>query len=156
MTNVSAERERVRRILVVANETVGGRPLLDAIDSRVSGVEAEVLVICPALSGRLRKWFSDVDSALANASRRLEASLVELAKLDVLAIGQIGDSDPVQAIDDALRVFAADEIVISTHPANRSNWLERRVVERARERFRLPVTHVIVDLERESEPVNVP
>lgn len=140
---------RRHRILVVANETVSGRALLEAIGERGRGSEAEVLVVCPALSGRLRRWFSDVDDALANASQRLERSLAEIAQLGVAATGQIGDSDPVQAIDDALRVFPADEIVISTHPPRRSNWLERRVVERTREGFRVPVTHVIVDLERE-------
>ncbi len=63
------------------------------------------------------------------------------------ARGEIGDSDPVQAIDDALRTFGPDEIVISTHPEGRSNWLERGVVEHARERFDVPVTHVVVDLQ---------
>ena len=62
------------------------------------------------------------------------------------ARGEIGDGDPLQAIEDALRTFAPDELVISTHPEGRSNWLERGVVEAARERFDLPVTHVVVDL----------
>ena len=106
-------------------------------------------MVCPALTGRVRRWFSDVDSGVAAASQRLEASLAELAGLGVTARGEIGDGDPLQAIDDALRVFAADEIVISTHPRQRSNWLEKRVVERARARFAVPVTHVVVDLERE-------
>ena len=63
--------------------------------------------------------------------------------------GEIGDDDPLQAIDDALRTFAPDELIISTHPEGRSNWLERGVVEHARERFALPVTHVVVDLDAE-------
>jgi GABA permease len=54
------------------------------------------------------------------------------------------------AISDALRTFGADEILISTHPPGRSNWLEKGVIERARERFPVPITHVVVDLERES------
>jgi hypothetical protein len=142
-----------RRILVVANETVAGQALLEAIEDRLRGQVSEVLVVCPALTGRLRRWFSDVDHGVANASQRLEVSLAELAKLGVVAAGQIGDSDPLQAIDDALRVFPADEIVISTHPLGRSNWLERRVVDRAGQRFRLPVAHVIVDLVREGDAV---
>jgi hypothetical protein len=142
-----------RRILVVANETVAGQALLEAIEDRLRGQVSEVLVVCPALTGRLRRWFSDVDHGVANASQRLEVSLAELAKLGVFAAGQIGDSDPLQAIDDALRVFPADEIVISTHPLGRSNWLERRVVDRAGQRFRLPVAHVIVDLVREGDAV---
>ena len=63
------------------------------------------------------------------------------------ARGEVGDGDPLQAIEDALRTFGADEIVISTHPAGRSNWLERGVVGAARERFDVPVTHVVVDLD---------
>jgi hypothetical protein len=55
----------------------------------------------------------------------------------------------MQAIEDALRTFGADEIIISTHPPGRSNWLEKEVIERARERFDLPITHVVVDLEHE-------
>ena len=56
---------------------------------------------------------------------------------------------PLQAVEDALRTFGADEIIISTHPEGRSNWLERDVVTKARERFTVPITHVIVDLENE-------
>jgi GABA permease len=65
------------------------------------------------------------------------------------ATGDIGDGDPVQAMEDGLRVFGADEVIVSTHPPGRSHWLERDVVERARERFDVPITHVVVDLERE-------
>jgi hypothetical protein len=54
----------------------------------------------------------------------------------------------VQAVEDALRTFGADEIIVSTHPLGRSNWLEAKVVERVRERFDVPVTHVVVDLQR--------
>jgi GABA permease len=64
----------------------------------------------------------------------------------VEATGEVGDSDPLQAIEDALRTFAPDELIISTHPPDRSHWLERGVVDGARERFALPVTHVVVDL----------
>jgi GABA permease len=63
--------------------------------------------------------------------------------------GEIGDGDPVQAIEDALRTFRPDELIVSTHPPGRSLWLERAVIERARERFDLPLTHVVVDLDAE-------
>jgi hypothetical protein len=63
------------------------------------------------------------------------------------ATGEIGDGDPVQAIEDAVRTFQPDELIVSTHPAGRSHWLERGVVEKARELFELPVTHVVVDLD---------
>jgi GABA permease len=76
-------------------------------------------------------------------------SLAALADEGVEARGEVGDDDPMQAIEDALRTFGADEIIVSTHPPGRSNWLERGVITRARERFDLPITHVVVDLERE-------
>ena len=65
------------------------------------------------------------------------------------ARGEVGDSDPNVAIEDALRQFPADEIIISTHPPERSRWLEHGVVQRARDEIDLPVTHVVVDLEAE-------
>ncbi|HEX3255427.1 MAG TPA: universal stress protein [Gaiellaceae bacterium] len=137
------------RILVVANETVVGRALRDEVIGRARENDAEVLVVSPALNTRLRHWTSDEDTARAAAHERLEESLAALAADDVEARGRVGDDDPIQAIEDSLRVFGADEIVISTHPPGRSNWLERGVVERAGEKFDLPITHVVVDLERE-------
>ncbi|MGH3034496.1 MAG: hypothetical protein ACRDON_08050 [Gaiellaceae bacterium] len=108
-----------------------------------------MLVVSPALNSRLRRWFSDEDGARVKAQARLVSSLTTLADDGIVALGEIGDADPVQAIEDALCTFRADELIISTHPAGRSNWLERHVVRRAFECFRLPITHVIVDLEAE-------
>jgi hypothetical protein len=150
-TRRSAEGER--RILVIANETVGGVTLRRAIQKRVEGVREEILVVVPALNSPLRHWASDEDDARARAQERLEASLARLRDDAVNARGEVGDSDPVQAIEDALRTFGADEIIISTHPEGRSNWLERGVVSGARERFAVPITHVVVDLEAEREEI---
>jgi hypothetical protein len=137
-----------RRVLVVANETVEGDELLAAIRERLAGAPAEVFVVSPALNSRLRHWTSDEDGAREAAQARLERSLERLAAEGLDARGDIGDADPVQAVEDALRVFGAHEIVLSTHPEGRSHWLERGVVEAVRERFAIPVTHVVVDLER--------
>ena len=147
-------RDGRRRILVVANETVAGRALRgEVVDRARSG--AEVLVVCPALNSPLRHWASDEDHARAEAQARLDESLAALARESVEARGEVGDADPIQAIEDALRTFGADEIVISTHPPGRSNWLEKEVIGRARERFDMSITHVVVDLElerRETSP----
>ena len=105
-----------------------------------------MLVVVPALNTKLKHWVSDEDGARAAAAERLEASLEAMRASGLKAEGEVGDGDPLQAIEDALRTFAPDEIVISTHPAGRSHWLERGVVEGARERFDLPVVHVVVDL----------
>jgi hypothetical protein len=142
-----------RRILVVANETVAGHTLRSMILERSLDVREEVLVVTPALNSPLRHWVSDEDDARAAAQERLDASLAKLAEAGVVARGEVGDGDPLQAMEDALRTFGADEIIISTHPEGRSNWLERGVVEKARERFAVPITHVVVDLEREPEEV---
>jgi hypothetical protein len=147
------ERRRTedeRRILVVANETVAGAALRDEIQHAVEGGQANVLVVTPALNSKLRHWASDEDRARAAAEERLGCSIGELERLGIPARGEVGDADPLQAIEDALRTFGADVIVISTHPEGRSNWLERGVVTSARERFTVPITHVVVDLEAET------
>ena len=134
------------RILVVANETVGGAELLSEIRERSQGRAARVLVVCPALNSPLRHWVSDEDRARAAAQGRLDESLAAMRVAGLPATGEIGDGDPIQALEDAVRTFRPDELIISTHPVGRSHWLERGVVERARERFDLPLTHVVVDL----------
>ncbi len=138
------------RILVVANETVAGEALREAVREAATGGRASVLVVCPALNSKLRHWTSDEDQARAAAEERLGRSIAELEKLGIPARGEVGDADPVQAIEDALRTFGPDLIVISTHPPGRSNWLEHGVVTSARERFAVPITHVVVDLEAEA------
>jgi GABA permease len=140
----------VRRILVVANETVGGGELLELLGRKAEGVREEMLLVCPALNSRVRTWTSDEDGARAAAQARLEASLVRLSDAGVTARGEIGDGDPLQALEDALREFPADEIVVSTHPPGRSHWLEQGVVEQARLRFDVPVTHVVVDVDAQA------
>ena len=138
------------RVLVVANETVGGGALLEEIRNRSQGRDSEILVVTPALTAsRTAHWASDVDEAMEMARQRMELSLIAIGELGIEAKGEVGDSDPNVAIEDALRVFAADEVVISTHPPHRSRWLEQGVVERAREEIDLPITHVVVDLTAE-------
>jgi hypothetical protein len=139
------------RLLVVANETVGGRALLAEIGERCGDRRCEILVVTPALAAsRADLWASDIDEAIVLARQRMELSVIEIEqRLNLKATGEIGDSDPNVAIEDALRVFPADEIVISTHPPQTSRWLESGVVERAREEIDLPITHVVVDLAAE-------
>jgi hypothetical protein len=145
VSRVGSEDER--RILVVANETVVGDELLAILRRKAEGVREQVHVVCPALNSQVRHWVSDEDGARAAAQERLDESLAQLRRDGIQADGEVGDGDPLQAIEDALRTFGADEIVISTHPEGRSNWLERNVVGAARDRFDLPITHVVVDLD---------
>jgi len=146
-------RANERRILVVANETVGGERLRDEIHSRSEGYDEQVLVVTPALNSPLRHWASDEDNARVEAQKRLDASLERLRAGGIDAKGEVGDAEPLQAMEDALRLFGADEIIISTHPEGRSQWLERGVVSAARERFAVPITHVVVDLDADREDI---
>lgn len=139
-----------RRVLVVANETVGGDELVSAISTLALTQTTSFLVICPALNSRLKTWTSDEDLARAAAQERLDATLERLGSVGIEARGEIGDSDPLVAVEDAVRTFRPDEIVISTHPPGRSNWLERGVVDAVRVGFDVPVTHVVVDLKTEA------
>ncbi|MHB8642469.1 MAG: hypothetical protein ACYDA3_06255 [Gaiellaceae bacterium] len=142
-----------RRILVVANETVGGDELSNLIVDKAANTRANVLIVAPALVSPLQQLTSDVDPARAEAQARLDASLEKLRRRSISARGEIGDSDPLQAIEDALRTFGPDEIIISTHPQGRSHWLEQGVVGNAKLRFAVPITHVVVDLDADREEV---
>ncbi len=139
-----------RRVLVVANETVAGEELLSTISTLALSQRTSFLVVCPALNSRLKTWTSDEDPARAAAQKRLGDTLERLASVGIDARGEVGDGDPLVAIDDAVRTFSPGEIVISTHPPGRSNWLEHGVVDSVRARYDVPVTHVVVDLEAQA------
>jgi len=141
--------EDERRVLVVANETVGGDELMSVIGELAIAARTRFHVVCPALNSRLKTWTSDEDPARAAAQARLDSTLARLATVGVEARGGVGDVDPLVAVEDAVRLFRPDELVVSTHPEGRSNWLERGVVTALRERYDVPVTHVVVDLERD-------
>jgi hypothetical protein len=130
------------RVLVLANETLRGDRLRDEILQMADGVAEDVLVVCPALNSRVRTWTSDEDGARDAAQARLSSAVETLRGVGLHVRGEIGDGDPLQALEDALRSFSADAIIISTHPPGSSNWLEHGVVEAARARVDVPVTHV--------------
>lgn len=139
-----------RRILVVANQTAAGRELLEEIGNRCRGRKCEVMLVSPALVGsRAERWASDIDEGLDLARERMARSVTALRGVGVEVRAEVGDPDPNMAIEDALRVFPADEIVISTLPPAQSRWLEHEVVERTRREVDLPMTHVVVDLDAE-------
>jgi GABA permease len=137
-----------RRILVIANRTCPCPTLADELARRAAAAPTDVLVVAPALNSRLRHWVSDVDDAVARARRRLDLAIAALGQRGLTASGAIGDPDPLLAIEDALAEFPADEIVIATLPAGRSNWIERGLVEKARARFDIPIAHLVASYER--------
>lgn len=137
-----------RRILVIANQTAAGRELLEEIGNRCRGAKCEVMLVSPALVGsRAERWASDIDEGLDLARERMARSVTALRGIGVEVRAEVGDPDPNMAIEDALRSFPADEIIISTLPPRQSRWLEHEVVERTRREVALPMTHVVVDLD---------
>ena len=141
----------IERILVVANETASSAVLVQSLAGLVGSSDVEVLTVAPALSSRLAYWTSGDDAALRAAEHRLARSIELLTSAGIRAEGLVGDANPLQAITDALALFPADHIVIATHPENRSNWLARNIVTRAREQFVQPILHIVVDAERRRE-----
>jgi hypothetical protein len=140
------------RVLVVANETVGGRELREEIMRRAPRMP-EVRVVCPILPSRAHYIASDIDRELADARARLDRTLAWAGKHDIQATGDVSADPPLMAAADELRRFAADEVIVSTHPESRSRWLESGLVERLRDELDIPVHHVVVDLDRVREPV---
>jgi predicted deacetylase len=142
----------MKHVLVIANETVAGRSLLEALE-RLSGEdELLVTVICPVNQPR-EGYVVYEDTRRASAGRRLDRTLEALRSEGIKASGFVVDADPVAAVRDALNQLEPrpDEIVVSTHPRQRSGWLRRDVVERIRRAAEgLPVEHVVVDLEKEA------
>lgn len=142
------------RLLVIANETCASRAVVDAVRERVAQASgpAEVVVIAPALSSsRLSHWLtSDVSANRSDAADRLEHSLDALRAAGIDADGNLGDADPLQALDDAIRIHSPTEVLIATHTPARSKWLERKFVDKARRATNLPIEHIVVDLEQEA------
>jgi hypothetical protein len=132
------------RVLVISDGTSTSETFHAEVTGRAAGKPVEVLVVVPALGSRLSHWTGD-DHARHDAEANLDQTVSGLSAAGVAARGEVGSDDPIQATDDALREFAADEIVFATHPDDHANWKERGVVEIARGRYDLPVAHVAVD-----------
>ncbi len=142
----------MKHVLVIANETVAGQSLIEALERRSAEGELLVTVICPVNQPR-EGYVVYEDTRRASAGRRLDRTLEALRSEGIKATGYVVDADPVAAVRDALVQLEPrpDEIVVSTHPRQRSGWLRRDVVERIRRAAEgLPVEHVVVDLEKEA------
>ncbi len=139
------------RILVVANETLGGQALINAVTRRAEQAHeemrpVEVMVVCP--QNQPKHGYVVYDETVRSAAEnRLKTTIAQLRQAGIEATGEVMDPDPYNATMDALGIFTADEIIISTHPATRSGWMRRDLVERVTESFGLPVEHVVVDLD---------
>jgi hypothetical protein len=144
-----------RHILVVANETVAGKTLIDALRRHAEEGPIRVTVISPQNEPRAG-FVVYADSRRSSAERRLRRTLDLLHEAGIAARGAVVDPDPLQAIKDALYEYDPDEIIISTHPGElKSNWLRANLIERARKATDKPVEHVVVDLESPRERAHV-
>ena len=143
----------MRRILVVANETVAGQPLIDAVKRRAEGnQDVRVHVICPQNEPRHGYVIYD-EHVRGAAENRLRMTLALLHEAGIAADGAVVDPDPYSAVMDALGEEDYDEIVVSTHPETRSGWLRQGLVDRLHRATRRPVEHVVVDLDAERDDV---
>src|SRR5262245_61003532 len=143
----------MKHVLVIANETVVGRARIEALERRRQEGPLQVTVIAPVNQPR-EGYVVYEDTRRASAGRRLDRTLEALREDGIAASGHVVEADPVAALRDALAQLEPppDEIVVSTHPRQRSGWLRRNVVERiTRAAGGRPVEHVVVDLDAEKE-----
>ncbi len=132
-----------RRLLVVATASVPENELRAVVRAH-AGEDAELLVVAPASDISRLDWLTNAeDDARAEAAQRAE-EIAEAAPTGKVEF-RVGDSDPVKAIEDALRTFPADELIVVTRPDEDAAWLEEGSGETAQSRFSLPVTHLTVE-----------
>jgi hypothetical protein len=144
-------------VLVIANETVAGQGLIDAVVARASG-EADLVTVIAPVSNPQSGYVVYEDTRRAAAGRRLDRTLTALREAGVKAHGVVVDADPADAVRDAMAMLepTPDSIIVSTHPREKSGWLRRKVIDRVRSvAGHVPVEHVVVDLDAEGGPANV-
>jgi hypothetical protein len=147
-----------RHVLVVANETVAGRSLIEALERRAREGPIRITVVCPVSHPR-EGYVIYEDTRRSAARRRLDKTLNLLREHGIGADGFVVDADPVDVVKDAFHQLEPppDEIVVSTHPEEQSGWMRRHVVERIQRVVGsgVPVDHVVVDLAGEGGEANV-
>jgi hypothetical protein len=133
-----------KKLLVVATAPVEPGPLRDAVREHAGG-EAEIRVVAPASDVSPLQWLaSDEDDAREKAAGVATEAAESVEQEASRTEAEVGDTDPVQAIEDALRTFPADEVLVVTRPEDDASWLEQDSAQEARERFGVPVTRLTV------------
>jgi hypothetical protein len=133
-----------KKLLVVATAPIEPGPLRDAVREH-AGDEAEIRVVAPAADVSPLQWLaSDEDEAREKAAGVATEAAESVEPEAARTEAEVGDTDPVQAIEDALRTFPADEVLVVTPPEDDASWLEQDSAEEARERFGVPVTRLTV------------
>lgn len=138
---VASSGDHRRRLLLVAIEPVDQPTAVDSMRAAALAdpeQSAEVLVLAPAFNTPLAHWASDVGRSRLNAQRKLVLTLGALAAAEVEAHGSVGDPDPLQAVEDTLRQFPADEVIVAL-PERQDEHDARALVAELRRRLDLPV-----------------
>ncbi|HXV35042.1 MAG TPA: hypothetical protein VD769_13620 [Gaiellaceae bacterium] len=134
-----------KRILVVTTASARMEGLRARVHAHAGSEDAEVRVVAPAAGISRLDWLAnDEQEARAEAAERALGAGHAVAPKARTVDAEVGDTDPVQAVEDALREFPADELVLVTHPDEQASWLEEGAAEEAFARFDLPVTHLVV------------
>jgi len=144
--------EGQRHILVVAGERLAGEQLREEL-TVAGGGGLELDVLAPILASRSHYWASDIDREREEARERLEASLAWAAEHGIAARGHVADSDPMVAIEDELRDFGADEVVIVMHARERRSWLANRMLGHLARELDVPVREIVIDGGPDPSPV---
>jgi len=144
----------MREVIVVANRTLGGAKLLEAVRERARGGDTRFRLVVPQSKPSAGLVIYD-EAVRESAQVRVDLALSTVAAEGIEAVGEVGDPDPFNATMDAVAERRPDEILISTHPATQSGWLRRDLIERLQNATGLPVEHIVVDLEQEGLPFNV-
>ncbi len=132
------------KLLVVTPEPIDAAMLRSTLGEEVEG--AEVLVVSPAGNqSKLAFWVSDSDEAIAEAEEAQTETVERLEEDGVDAAGDTGESEPAVAIEDALATFAADRIVVFSHPESDRDYREDDGLADAEQRFGVPVMHALIE-----------
>jgi hypothetical protein len=145
-----------RVVLVVANETLAGDELVDAVRARAEAGPIRAVVIAPVSDPRSARVVYE-DSRRAAAGRRLDRTVARLRQEGIPALGDVLEGGPLTAVEDALALERVDELIVSTHPEATSGWLRKKdllgeIHKLAGDR---PVTHVVSDVARRTGAANV-
>lgn len=144
-----------RHILVVANETAAGRAVADAVKQRAAAGAVRVTVLAPVTQPG-QGYVVYQDTRRAAAGRRLERTVARFREASIPAQGLVVEADPVDALRDAIHQLEPDEIIVSTHPRQKSGWLRRNKVDQMqRVAAHIPFEHVVTDLQADEGPANV-
>jgi hypothetical protein len=147
-----------RHILVIANETVAGRGLIDAVKQKAAGQDVELVTVLAPVSAPRAGYVVYEDTRRAAAGRRLDRTLTALREAGIPAHGLVVESDPEDAVRDAFGMLdpKPTDVILSTHPVEKSGWMRRNVVDRVRKAAGdVPVEHIVVEIGEEGGPTNV-